>query len=76
MISPTVSSTVILSLQGINTTAFVQLWSVTVSIESYPCEVGSLVMKSNALVLKGIASGVGNIGDNNTFVGRVLILFR
>jgi len=76
MISPTVSSTVILSLQGINTTAFVQLWSVTVSIESYPCEVGSLVMKSNAMVLKGIASGVGNIGDNNTFVGRVLILFR
>src|SRR6266702_1108739 len=33
-ISPAVSSAVILSLQGMNTAAFVQSWSVTVSIES------------------------------------------
>ncbi len=65
-----------LSLQGMNTVALVQLWSVTVSIESYPCEMGSLVMKSSTTVSNGIASGVGNMGDSGAFVGHVLILFR
>src|SRR6266704_6814183 len=74
-ISPAVSSAVILSLQGINTAALVQSWSVTVSIESYPCETGSLVMKSKATVSNGIASCVGNMGDSGALVGRMLILF-
>ncbi len=76
IMSPAVSSAIILSLQGMNTAAFVQLWSVTVSIESYPCEIGSLVMKSSAMVLNGIASCVGNMGDSDTFVGLVLTLCR
>src|SRR6266702_1595000 len=75
IINPTVSSAVMLSLHGINTAAFVQSWSVMVSIKSYPCEIGSLVMKSRATVSKGIASHVGNIGDSGALVGRVLILF-
>ncbi len=75
-ISPAVSSAVMLSLQGMNTTALVQSWSVTVSIESHPCETGSLVMKSSMTVSKGIASGLGNMGDNGALVGRVLILCR
>ena len=76
MINPAVSSAVMLSLQGMNSAAFVQSWSVTVSIESYPCETGSLVMKSSATVSKGIASCVGNIGESAAFVGLVLTLFR
>ena len=76
MMSPTVSSAVILSLQGMNMAAFVQLWSVMVSIDSYPCEIGSLVMKSKAIVSNGIASGLGNMGDIDALVGRVLILFH
>ena len=76
IISPAVSSAIILSLQGMNTAAFVQSWSVMVSIESYPCEIGSLVMKLRAIVSNGIASGLGNMGDSDALVGRVLILFR
>src|SRR6266704_952752 len=75
-ISPAVSSAVILSLHGMNTAALVQSWSVMVSIESYPCDIGSLVIKSTATVSNGIASRVGNIGDSGALVGRVLILFR
>src|SRR6266571_7982751 len=74
-INPTVSSAVILSLHGINTAALVQSWSVMVSIESYPCKTGSLVIKSRVTVSNGIASRVGNIGDSGALVGRVLILF-
>src|SRR6266702_1226489 len=55
-------------------TAFEQSWSVIVRIESYPWDMGNLVMKSRAMVAKGIASGVGNIGCNGAFVGRVLTL--
>src|SRR6266702_619674 len=75
IVTPATPSAVILSLQGMNTAAFVQSWSMIVSIESYPCEVGSLVMKSSAMVSKGIASGFGNMGDNAALVGCVLILF-
>ncbi len=75
-ISPTVSSAVIASLQGMNIAALLQSWSVTVSIESYPCDTGSLVMKSRATVSKGIASGHGNIGLSSALVGRVFILFH
>jgi len=74
-INPAVSLAVMLSLHGINTAALVQSWSVTVSIESYPCETGSLVIKSRAMVSKGIASQVGNMGDNGALVGCILILF-
>ncbi len=58
-----------------NNVALVQSWSVMVSIESYPCEFGSLVMKSRVTVSKGIALRVGNIGDSRALVGRVLTLF-
>ena len=75
MINPAVSSAVILSLHGINIAAFVQLWSVTVSIESYPCEIGSLVIKSSATVSNSIASCMGKVGDSGALVGCVLILF-
>src|SRR6266568_8882659 len=64
IISPAVSSAVMLSLQGMNTAAFVQSWSVTVSIESYPCEIGNLVMKSSAMVSNGIALRVGKMGES------------
>ena len=74
-ISPMVSSAVMLSLHGMKSTALVQSWSVTVSIVSNPCDIGSLVMKSSATVLKGIASRMGKIGDNAALVGHVLILF-
>src|SRR6266702_789918 len=65
-ISPAVSSAIMLSRHGMNIAALVQSWSVTVSIESYPCEIGSLVMKSRATVSNGIASRVGNIGNSVT----------
>src|SRR6266702_2853357 len=75
-ISPTVSSTVMASLQGMNSATLLQLWSVTVSIESYPCDIGNLVIKSRATVLNSIASGFGYIGCKGAQVGRVLILCR
>ena len=75
IMSPAVSSAIIPSLHGMNIVAFVQSWSVMVSIELYPCEIGSLVMKSRATVSNGIASRVGNMGDNEALVGRVLTLF-
>src|SRR6266702_550756 len=74
MINPAVSSAVMLSLHWMNTAAFVQSWLVMVSIESYPCEIGSLVMKSSATVSNGIALHVGNIGDSGALVGCVLTL--
>src|SRR6266702_2535286 len=76
IIKPAVSSAVIASLHGMNIAALLQSWSVTVSIESYPCDTGNLVMKSRATVSKGIASGCGNIGCNGALVGHILILFH
>ncbi len=55
----------IVSLHGMNMDPFEQLWSVIVSIESYPSEGSSLVMKSRAMHLNGCASGfvvIGNCG--------------
>jgi hypothetical protein len=40
----------IVSLQGIKMAALEQPWSVIVRIESYPFEMGSLTMKSRAMV--------------------------
>ena len=54
-----VPSAMISSLQGIKTDALVQLWSVMVRRESYPWDLGSLVMKSSAIVSNGSASGCG-----------------
>jgi hypothetical protein len=45
-----------------------------VRMESYPCETGSLVMKSNAMVLNGVASGFGYMGLSGAFVGQLLTL--
>ena len=55
MISPAISSTVITSLHGIKRAALLQSWSITMSIESYPCDKGSLVIKSKVTVSNGIA---------------------
>src|SRR6266702_7117897 len=73
-INPAVSSAVMVSLQGMNTAALLQSWSVMVSIESYPCDTGNLVMKFSAMVSNGIASGCGNIGCSGALVGLVFIL--
>src|SRR6266702_8931417 len=75
IMSPAVSSAIIPSLHGMNIVAFVQSWSVMVSIELYPCETGSLVMKSSTTVSNSIASCFGKIGTSGTLVGHVLILF-
>ena len=76
MINPAVSSAVIASLQGMNSAALLQSWSVTVSIELYPCDTGNFMMKSNVTVSKGMASGWGNMGCSSALVGLVFILFH
>jgi hypothetical protein len=64
-----VSSPDISSMQGMKIVAFEQSWSVTVSMESYPCDTGSLVIKSTATVSKGVASGLAHMGSNGALVG-------
>jgi hypothetical protein len=49
--------------------ALEQSWSVTMSIELYPCDTGNLVMKSMATVSKGVASGLAHIGSDGALVG-------
>ena len=71
-----VSSPDISSTHGMKTVAFEQSWSVTVSIESYPCDTRSFVMKSIATVSKGIDSGFTSIGWRGARVGHVLTLLR
>ncbi len=53
----------IVSLHGMNMDPFEQLWSVIVSIESYPLDGGSLVMKSSTMHLNGCASGFVVMGN-------------
>jgi hypothetical protein len=63
----------IVSLQGMNMQAFEKV-SVMVSIESYPCDVGSLTMKSIAIEVKGmvnLSDGMGK-GGGLGFVGLFL----
>jgi hypothetical protein len=48
--------------------ALEQSWSVTVRIESYPFETGSLTIKSRAMVWKGNTSCTGVIGIVALFV--------
>ena len=65
----------IVSLHGIKMAAFVQSWSVTVRIVSYPLDVGSLMIKSKAMVWNGNALGIGNMGCTAGHVGWVFTLF-
>src|SRR5580698_3549035 len=51
----TTPSVSMVSLQGIRITALVQSWSVMVIRESYPSDMGSLTIKSTAIVSKGNA---------------------
>jgi hypothetical protein len=69
-----ISSAVISSLHGMKMAALVHPWSVTMSIELHPCDMGSLTMKSRATVSNSIASGFGYIGCSGAFVGCVLTL--
>ena len=62
------------SLQGMNIAALVQSWLVIVSIESYPLDGGSLVIKSIATTSNGWASGSVVIGNRRGFWWCVLIL--
>ena len=54
-----VPSALISSRQGMKRDILVQSWSVMVRMESNPCDSGSFVMKSSAIVSNGSASGVG-----------------
>ncbi len=54
-------------LQGMNIAALVQSWSMIVSMESYPLDGGSFVMKSMATTSKGCASGSVVIGNRQGF---------
>src|ERR1700744_5739187 len=56
------SSAVAVSLHGMRTTAFVQSWSITVSIKSHPCDVGNFVMRSMDTTSNGSASIFGYRG--------------
>ena len=71
-----VSSPDISSTHGMKIVALEQSWSVIVSIESYPWDSGSFVIKSIATVSNGVASGFANIGWRGARVGRVLTLLR
>src|ERR1700761_2576932 len=71
-----VSSAVIASLQGMKCVTFMQPWSGMVSMESYPLDKGNLVIKSNAMTLKGVALSRGYMGCRGAFVGRLLTLCR
>ena len=65
----------IVSLHGIKMDPFEQSWLVIVSIESYPSDGGSLVMKSSAMHSNGCASGLVKMG-NWGGLGHVVMFFR
>ena len=71
-----VPSTLISLLHGMKMAAFVQSWSVTVRIESYPCGNGSLVIKLIATVSNGVALVLGYISLSAAHVGQLLTLWR
>ena len=68
-------SAVIISLQGIAISIFVQSWSVMVKMESYPADSGSFTIKSMDIVWNGRAPVVGMIGFRGAFWGWVFVLF-
>ena len=55
-------SAVIVSLQGIAISIFVQSWSVMVKIELYPTDSGNFTMKSIDMIWNGSAPVAGVIG--------------
>jgi hypothetical protein len=65
----------IVLLQGIRITALVQSWSVMVMRESYPLDKGSLTMKSTAIVSKGNAPSLAEIGLIGGLFLQVIGLF-
>ena len=69
-----VSSAVMVLLHGTKCTILVQLWSIMVSIKSYPLDGGNLVIKSNATTSKGFASPCGYIGCRGALVGLLFTL--
>ena len=73
--SITVSSEVIVFLQGSSSTPFVRPWSTTTSIESYPDEVGRLVMMSIINWVKSAVDFAPSIGNKVSFVGYWFILY-
>ena len=68
-------SDVIVSLQGIAISIFVQSWSMMVKMESYPANSGSFTIKSMDIVWNGRAPIVGVIGFRGAFQGWVFVLF-
>ena len=68
-------SAVIVSLQGIVISIFVQSWSVMVRMESYPADSGSFTIKSIDMVWNGRAPIVSVIGFRGAFPGWVFVLF-
>ena len=60
-------SAVIVSLQGIVISIFVQSWSVMVRIELYPADSGSFMMKSIDMVWNGNAPIAGVMGFSGAF---------
>ena len=68
-------SAIIVSLQGIAISIFVQSWSVMVKIESYPTDSGNFTIKSIDMVWNGRAPIVGVIGFRGAFLGWVFVLF-
>jgi len=63
------------SLHGRNMDALLQSISVIVRIVSYSSEGGNFVIKSIAIVSKGLAFSLGVIGESGGWVGCVLTLF-
>ena len=64
---------VIISLQGIMISIFVQSWSVTVKMESYPANSSSFMIKSINMVWNGNAPVVGVMGLEELFEGVCLL---
>ena len=58
---------IIVSLQGIVISIFMQSWSVMVKIESYPANSGSFTIKSMDTVWNGSAPIVGMMGFTRAF---------
>ncbi len=57
----------IVSLQGMKIEAFEQSWSVMVRILSYPCERGSLMIRSIVMISNGKAVCVVVMGEMGGF---------
>ena len=60
-------SVVMVSLQGIVISIFVQSWSMMVRMELNPANSGNFMIKSMAIVWKGSASVNGVMGDKAAF---------